>query len=55
MPAVVAKRCNPLVRDLYQRLLERGLSKMAAIGAAMRKLLMIAFGVLRTRTAFSAI
>jgi len=54
MPAVVAKRCNPLVRDLYERLLERGLSKMAAIGAAMRKLLMIAFGVLRTRTPFSA-
>jgi len=54
MPAVVAKRCNPLVRDLYERLLERGLSKKAAIGACMRKLLMIAFGVLRTRTAFSA-
>ena len=54
MPAVVAIRCNPRVRDLYERLRARGLSKMAAIGAAMRKLLMIAFGILRTRKAFSA-
>jgi transposase len=53
MPAIVAKRCNPRVRDLYDRLRARGLSKSAAIGAAMRKLLMIAFGILRTRTAFS--
>jgi transposase len=53
MPAVVAIRCNPRVRDLYERLRARGLSKSAAIGAAMRKLLMIAFGILRTRTAFS--
>ena len=54
MPAVVAKRCNPRVRELYERLLARGLSKAAAIGACMRKLLMIAFGILRTRKAFSA-
>jgi transposase len=50
MPAIVAKRWNPDVRALYERLLARGKAKMAAIGAAMRKLLHIAFGVLKHQT-----
>jgi transposase len=54
MPAIVAKRVNPLVRALYDRLVAKGRPRMVAIGAAMRKLLMIAFGVLRSRTAFAA-
>jgi len=54
MPAVVATRSNPFVHDLYERLLASGKPKMVAIGAAMRKLLMIAFGVLRTKTVFAA-
>jgi transposase len=48
MPAVVAKQHNPHVKALYERLLERGKSKMAAIGAAMRKLVHLCFGVLRS-------
>lgn len=37
---------NPLVRALRDRLRERGKAKMAVLGAAMRKLLHIVFGVL---------
>ena len=54
MPAVSARRWNPLVRDLYDRLIERGHCKMAAIGACMRKLLMLAYGVLKNRCKFDA-
>ena len=54
MPAVSARRWNPIVKDLYDRLLARGQSKMAAIGACMRKLLMLAYGVLKSRQKFDA-
>ena len=47
MAAVVATRHNPHIRTLYQRLLARGKAKMAALGAAMRKLVQLAFGVLK--------
>lgn len=49
MAAVVAIRHNPDVRALYQRLIARGKAKMAALGAAMRKLVHICFGVLKHR------
>ncbi|ADC70937.1 transposase IS116/IS110/IS902 family protein [Thioalkalivibrio sp. K90mix] len=52
MAAVVATRYNPDVRRQYHRLLRRGKAKMAAIGAAMRKLLHIAFGVLKSQTPY---
>ena len=38
MAAVVATRHNPHIHALYVRLLARGKAKMAARGAAMRKL-----------------
>lgn len=47
MAAVVAIRHNPDIRAQYQRLLANGKSKMSAIGAAMRKLVHICFGVLK--------
>ncbi|HZT41902.1 MAG TPA: IS110 family transposase [Chthonomonadaceae bacterium] len=47
MPAVAAIQCNPLVKALYDRLRERGHTRMSALGAAMRKLLMLAYGVLK--------
>lgn len=46
-PAMVALRFNPFVKALGQRLSAGGKSKMVMIGAAMRKLLQIAFGVLK--------
>lgn len=49
MAAVVATRCNPHVKAIYERLLARGKSKMSALGAAMRKLVHLCFGVLKTR------
>lgn len=47
LPAVVAMRCNPILRLFAQRLLERGKPKMAVVGAVMRKLLHQAHGVLK--------
>lgn len=52
MGAVVAIRHNPDIRRQYQRLTARGKSKMSALGAAMRKLLQIAYGVLKHQTAY---
>lgn len=52
LPAVNALRCNPVIKRLAQRLEKRGLCKMAIIGAAMRKLLQLAFGVLKTGKPF---
>ena len=53
LPAVVAARHNKQARELYQRLLKNGKTKMAAIGAVMRKMLHICFGVLKHQQAYS--
>jgi transposase len=45
MPAIVAVRHNLHIKAHYERLLEKGKSKMAALGAAMRKLAHLCFGV----------
>lgn len=47
-PAIVAVRFNPLVRPFPQRLAQTGKPKMAIVGAAMRKLVHIIFGVLKS-------
>lgn len=52
MAAIVAIRYNPHVKVLYERLLARGKAKMAALGAAMRKLVHLCFGVLKNRTPY---
>jgi transposase len=51
-PAMVAIRHNPIVRALAERLEARGKSPMTIIGAAMRKLLFLAFGVVKTDKPF---
>ncbi|MFO1387027.1 MAG: transposase [Chitinivorax sp.] len=48
MPAVVAKTYNPHIRALYDRLLAKGKPKMSALGAAMRKLAHLCFGVVHS-------
>lgn len=53
LPAVAATRYNPHIRALYERLLANGKAKMAALGACMRKLVHICFGVLKTQTPYS--
>lgn len=54
MAAVVAIRYNPHVKALYERLLARGKAKMAALGAAMRKLVHLCFGVFKNRRPYQA-
>jgi len=52
MPALCAIGKNPIVRDIYLRLTLAGKARMAAVGAAMRKLLALAFGVLKSGKPF---
>lgn len=52
MPALVAIRYNPLLKIFYERLLARGKTKMVAVAAVMRKLLVLMFGVLKSGIAF---
>ena len=54
MAAIVGIRHNPHINALYQRLQERGKTKMSALGAAMRKLVHLCFGVLKTRQPYQA-
>ena len=52
MAAVVAIRYNPDIKAQYERLTSKGKSKMSALGAAMRKLVHICFGVLKHQTPY---
>ena len=54
MAAVVATRYNPHVKASYKWLLSKGKSKMSALGAAMRKLVHLCFGVLQTQKPYQA-
>lgn len=54
MPAIVAKRYNPIVKSFCDRLKKSGKPSMLIIGAAMRKLVHIVYGVLRSRQPFDA-
>jgi len=53
MPAVSAKRYNPVIIALCARIESTGKSKMVAIGASMRKLVHIIFGVLKSGKPFN--
>ncbi len=53
-PAMVALRFNPVLMALQARLLAAGKNKKLIVGAAMRKLLEIAFGVLKSGQPFQA-
>jgi transposase len=48
MPAVVARRWNPHIKSFSDRLIAKGKTKMAVIGACMRKLAHLCFGVVHT-------
>lgn len=54
MPALVALRYNPILIQMKQRLTESGKSKMAIVGAAMRKLVHLIYGVLKSGVPFDA-
>ena len=54
MPAITAKKHNPIVRTFCARLEKAGKPPMVIIGAAMRKLLHIMYGVLKSGKPFDA-
>ena len=54
MAAVVAKRHNPVVREFCARLEAKGKPPMVIVAAAMRKLLHIAYGVIKHKEVFRA-
>ena len=51
-PAMTALRFNPLIKAFGLRLAQQGKCKMLIIGAAMRKLLILAYGVLKSAKPF---
>lgn len=51
-PAITALRCSPFFQHWAEGLRQRGKSKMSVIGAVMRKLLHIAYGVLKSGRPF---
>ncbi len=51
-PAMTALRCNPLIQALGARLTAAGKCPMQILGAAMRKLLVLAYGVLKSKQLF---
>jgi transposase len=54
MAALVAARCNPVLRAFYERLVEAGKPKKVALTACMHKLLTILNAMIRHRTPWSS-
>lgn len=54
LPAIVAQRHNPTLKAFAQRLRATGKAPMVVIGAIMRKLLILAYGVLRSGEPYNA-
>jgi transposase len=52
MAALVSCRHNPQLRQVYQSLLNAGKTKMSALGALMRRILHIAYGMLKSNTPY---
>ncbi len=52
MPALSAARFNPLIAIFSKRLEERGKAKMTVVAAVMHKLLVLAYGVLKSGRPF---
>ena len=52
MGALVAARCNPVIREFYQRLLAAGKPKKLALTACMRKLLTVLNSMVKTGRAW---
>ncbi len=53
MPALCAIRFNPVIRAFRARLLANGKHKMIIVGAVMRKLVYLAYGVLKSGRPFN--
>lgn len=53
MPGLVALRHNPVLKDFGERLRASGLAPKAVVGAAMRKLVHLIYGVIRSGQQFN--
>lgn len=53
LPAVSARKYNPIISAFCDRLIKNGKAPMKVVGASMRKLLHIIFGVLKSGKPFS--
>jgi transposase len=53
MPALVAIIHNPVIKAFYERLVARGKNKKGALVACCRKLVMLAYGVLKSGKPFN--
>jgi transposase len=51
-PALTALRCNPTIRAMAARVQHAGKARMVMVGAAMRRLIHVASGVLKSRRAY---
>ena len=52
MVAMTAIRTNPLIREIYIRKVDEGMTKIAAIGMCMHKILRIIYGMLKHNRSF---
>jgi transposase len=52
LPTQTAVRFNPVLEAFFEKLVKAGKPRMQAIGACMRKLVMICYGVLKNRQPF---
>ena len=52
LPTLTGIRFNPVLKGFSDRLVGAGKPKMQAVGACMRKLVMICYGVLKNRAPF---
>jgi transposase len=52
LPTLTAVRFNPVLAGFFARLVAAGKAKMQAVGACMRKLVMICYGVFKNRQPF---
>jgi len=53
MVAMTAITQNPLIREIYQEHVQKGMKKMAAIGLCMHKILRIIYGMLKNNSPFN--
>lgn len=52
MPALASLRFNPIIREMKERMEKAGKPKMVIVGAAMRKLIHLIYGVLKSKKPF---
>jgi transposase len=52
LPTLTAVRFNPVLKAFFDRLVAAGKARMQAVGACLRKLVMLCYGILKNRAPF---